>query len=86
MVSLSAIFLRENDEHTCWYDTMRESNDTVLPVPDGISKTQCPYTIRSFVGDDVLWRTSYGCIKGSLQITHVRILFLTASSGKDANK
>lgn len=26
----------------CWYATMRDRRDTVFPVPEGISSTQCP--------------------------------------------
>jgi hypothetical protein len=28
---------------TCWYETIKESKETVFPVPEGISRTQCPY-------------------------------------------
>ena len=28
---------------TCWYETMRDSKETVFPVPEGISSTQWPF-------------------------------------------
>ena len=42
-MSKSALWRGMSD--TCWYDTIKERRDTVFPVPEGISSTQCPCPI-----------------------------------------
>lgn len=60
---------------------MSERRDTVFPVPEGISRTQWPYThdvSTDIINDEC---PTDRCIQSSFEVAHIRILLCDALSG-----
>jgi hypothetical protein len=53
------------------YDTIRDNRETVFPVPDGISSTQCPYTLASSAYTQY---ATHSRVQGLLEVRHVGVL------------